>query len=206
MKTARLILVGALLFALATLMDGWAFHHLHMADIYGKDWGRLLRIQGFLPTWVVAALALALHDRTPPRRLHRSRAGLLFFGATLGGIAAEILKLVFRRQRPGEFGVYVFRPFTDHPFYNGGLGLPSSHSLVAFGAAAILARLFPRARYIWWALAWGCALTRVASGAHFLSDVMAAFLIAWPLGAWIWGWREPEVASVRRDERSPVHT
>ncbi len=198
MKATRLVLFGVLLFALATLLDPWAFHHFRMQDVYSQDWGRFLRIQGFLPTWIIAAAALALHDRTPGRRLHRSRAGLLFFGATLGGIAAELLKLVFRRQRPGELGVYVFRSFSDRPLYNGGLALPSSHALVAFGAAAVLARMFPRARWIWWGLAWGCALTRVAAHAHFLSDVTASFLIAWPLGAWIWRWRDRDL------ERAPA--
>ncbi len=201
MKTARLLFAGLALFAFASLLDAWAFHHFQMVDVYATDWGRFLRIQGFLPTWIVAATALALQDRTPGRRLHRSRAGLLFFGAAFGGIAAELLKLVLRRQRPGELGLYVFRPFSDRPLFNGGLALPSSHALVAFTAAAILARLFPRSRYVWWALAWGCALTRVAAHAHFFSDVMASFVISWAVGAWVWRWRDPTLVPEARPAR-----
>jgi undecaprenyl-diphosphatase len=55
--------------------------------------------------------------------------------------------------------------------------MPSSHALVAFAGAAALARLFPRATPIWYALAVGCGITRLLSGAHFLSDVVVGALI-----------------------------
>lgn len=150
----------------------------------------MLRVMGFLPLWLAAGGALALQDRVSWRALHRSRGALIVAGATLGGIVAELSKLVLRRGRPGEFGEYVFRPFTDRPFYSGGLGMPSSHALVAFGAAAVLARLFPRARFIWWGLAWGCGLTRVAAGAHFLSDIVVAAILGWAVGALLWRWHD----------------
>jgi membrane-associated phospholipid phosphatase len=50
---------------------------------------------------------------------------------------------------------------------------------VAFAAAATLARLFPEASILWYGLALGCALTRVASGAHFMSDVVVAALVGY---------------------------
>ncbi|PYO97559.1 MAG: hypothetical protein DMD60_06555 [Gemmatimonadetes bacterium] len=89
-------------------------------------------------------------------------------------------------ERPGlADGAHVFRPWSDHPFSTGQLGLPSSEAAVAFAAAAALARLFPEAGLLWYALALGCALTRVASGAHFMSDaVLAAFVgyvVVWML-------------------------
>lgn len=181
---AVLVLGGAIV--IGHLLDPLAFRLLRLDDIYGEDWGRMLRVMGFLPLWLAAASALALHERTPWRRIHRSRAGFLVAGATLGGIVAELAKLVFRRRRPGELGEYLFRPFADRPLSTGGLGLPSSHALVAFGAAAILARIFPRARIVWWALAWGCGLSRVAAGAHFLSDVVVAAVLGWLVGAFLW--------------------
>ena len=72
--------------------------------------------------------------------------------------------------------------------------MPSSHALVAFGAAAVLSRIYPRARIIWWGLAWGCGLSRVAAGAHFLSDVVAAAVIGWLAGWLVWRWRDPAIA------------
>lgn len=170
----------------AHLLDGFAFAHLRIDGVNDKDWGRLLRVMGFVPTWLAAAAALALHDGTPLRRLHRARAGALIFGPALGGAAAELVKLLVRRLRPGELGEYVFRPYTERPFSTGGLGMASSHAAVAFAAATVLSRIFPRAWLVWWGLGWGCAFTRVASGAHFLSDVVAAAVLGWVVGVLLW--------------------
>jgi membrane-associated phospholipid phosphatase len=172
---------GALV--LAHLLDGAAFRHVRLEHVYEEDWGRLLRVMGYVPTWLLAAAALALHERTPLRRLHRGRPALLALAPVLGGAVAELVKLAVRRLRPGELGEYVFRPYSERPFSTGGLGIASSHAAVAFAAAAVLSRLFPRAWPVWWGLAAGCALTRVAAGAHFLSDVVAAGIIGWLAGA-----------------------
>jgi len=138
---------------------------------------------GYLPFWLIAGGALLLHDR--PSRAKRGY--WLMAGATLGGAAAEVLKLLFRRARPSEDVVgYVFRAWSDHPFSTGGLGLPSSHTMVAFGAAAVLARVFPRARVLWYALAVGCAVTRVLARAHWLSDVVAAAEASLAIVAVMW--------------------
>jgi membrane-associated phospholipid phosphatase len=193
MRPRDLSLRAALLFlaaiVVAHLLDPIVFRYVRVADVNNEDWGRMLRVMGFVPLWLAASAALVLQQRTPWRRIPRSDGGLIVGGALLGGIAAELLKLIVRRRRPGELGEYVFRSFSDRPFSTGGLGLPSSHALVAFGAAAVLSRLFPRARIVWWSLAWGCAFTRVATGAHFLSDVVVAACVGWLLGALVWRWR-----------------
>lgn len=108
--------------------------------------------------------------------LESSRRGLLlFWSAALGGAVAELLKLTLRRGRPAlTDGVHVFRPWGDRPFSTAEVGLPSSEAAVAFAAAAMLARLFPEASVLWYGLALGCALSRVASGAHFMGDVVLA--------------------------------
>lgn len=165
--------------AVAHLFDGWAFRTLRVENIYGEDWGRFLRVLGFFPLWIAAGVALIVEDRDRGKRIVRGRGGLLILGAGLGGLVAELLKILFRRLRPGELGEYVFRPWSERTFSSGGLGLPSSHAMVAFGAAAILSHLFPRTWWLWWGLAWGCGLSRVAAGAHFLSDVAVAACAAW---------------------------
>jgi membrane-associated phospholipid phosphatase len=191
---ARFWVLGIVSIALAHALDPIAFAYLRIDNVYGEDWGRMLRVMGFVPLWIAAGAALMLHERTPIRRLARSRGGLIIAGSIVGGIAAELAKLVVRRRRPGELGEYVFRPFSERPLSTGGLGMPSSHALVAFGAAAVLSRIYPRARIIWWGLAWGCGLSRVASGAHFLSDVVAAAVIGWLAGWLVWRWRDPTIA------------
>jgi membrane-associated phospholipid phosphatase len=172
------------------------FHHFTYPGIYERGWGRLLRVAGYLPTWALVALALVLHEWVPrvPRILrHASRRGLLLFSsAAIAGAVAELLKLAFRRERPGlTDGVHAFRPWSDQPLSTAQLGLPSSEAAVAFAAAAMLARLFPEASALWYGLALGCALTRVASGAHFLSDVVLAALVGYVVTLILWARHPP---------------
>jgi membrane-associated phospholipid phosphatase len=179
------------LFVVAQFADQWIYHHVAYPGLYARAWWRMLRLPGYLPLWGIVAIALLLQDWEPRvRRAWRaaSRRGLLLFGsATLGGMAAEVLKLAFRRERPRlTDGVHVIRAWSDRPFSTTDFGLPSSETAVAFAAAAALARLFPGARALWYGLAVGCALTRVASGAHFMSDVLLAALVGYVTTLTIW--------------------
>ena len=186
----RFVAIAVVSLIVAHLIDGLAFQYLRYPEVNSQDWGRLLRVMGFLPTWMLAAVALALHERT------RRRALLLFFSPALSGLMGEVLKLLIRRLRPGETGEYMFRPFSERPFSSGGFGMPSSHAIVAFGAAAILSRLFPRAWPVWWLLGWGCALTRVLHGRHFVSDVVLSALVAWVVAALLWRkWGIPDAST-----------
>lgn len=184
------LLVAAVTLAAALLLDRWFFVHAYDRAVYDRDWGRMLRVMGFLPLWIAAAAVLALEDRGTPRAAVGAwyrRALLLLGGPTAAGIAGELLKLVIRRERPGAHaGASVFRSFAERPFSTAGLATPSSHAVVAFGAAFMLARLFPRAAPVWYLLAAGCALTRVMARAHFLSDVALSALLAWLVVAALW--------------------
>lgn len=193
----RLLVIALVVMIGAHLLDSWAYRHVVLDDVYGKDWGRMFRVMGFAPLWLLGSIALVLSDW--PLRLERGarsawlRGSLLLGSVAASGILGELLKLLFRRERPGAHdGAYVFRAFSDRPFYSGGLALPSSHSIVAFGAACMLARLFPRAAPVWYFLAVGCGLTRVMAHAHFVSDVAAAALVAWAVAALLWKrWGRP---------------
>lgn len=198
-RPVTVAIVGVVGIVIAHLIDPWMFGHFRMDDIYGEDWGRLLRVIGYLPLWLVLAFALWLHE--VPRSWRRPAA--LALSPAIAGIAGELLKLLLRRERPGAHeGAYYFRPFSERTFSTSGLALPSSHAVVAFGAAAILSRLFPRAWFIWWALAWGCALSRVAAGAHFFSDVVVSAIVGWFSGYLIYrlvvGGQDTFLAEMRR--------
>jgi membrane-associated phospholipid phosphatase len=190
MHWRRFLLISVVGLALAHLLDRAVFDYVRYTEVNSQDWGRMFRVMGFLPTWLLASAALAMHDRISAFRFRR--AYLLFFAPALSGLAGELLKLVIRRLRPGETGEYVFRAFSERPFSSGGLGMPSSHAVVAFGASAILSRLFPRAWPIWWLLGWGCALTRLLHVRHFLSDVVLSAIVAWLVAAALWSkWPAP---------------
>jgi membrane-associated phospholipid phosphatase len=167
---------------LATLLvDRWVYANVQNAGVYERDWGRLLRVMGFAGTWIALAAFVRLQGGAAATR----RAWLVFWSPVVAGAVAELLKLVVRRERPAlNDGLYGFRPFDDRTWNAAGLAFPSSHAAVAFGGAAMLARLFPRARWVGYTLAAGCAITRVLARAHFVSDVVAAAGLGW-LVAWL---------------------
>lgn len=165
----------------AHLGDHWAWIHLARPDVYDRDFGRMWRIFGYLPLWLIAALALWAQTRD------RRTAWLLALVPTAAGAICALLQVVLRRERPGlHDGHYYFRPFADRPFHGAEFGLPSSHAMVAFAAAWLLCRLYPRAWPIWVTMAAGCAVSRVLAQAHFLSDVTVGAIAAYFLVAVIW--------------------
>lgn len=179
--------IGIVVIMAAHLLDAWAWAHVRDPKVYERDWGRLLRSAGYLPTWLIVGIAIAAQDRGAPG--WRWRGGLMVLVPTVTGAMAEVLKLVFRRLRPGETSPdYVFRPFTENPWSNKGLGMPSSHMMVAMGAAVVLARLFPRVWWMWYLVAIGCGVTRVLASAHYASDVAVAAVIAYIVGDVLTRW------------------
>jgi len=180
-------LISAGVIAAAHLLDPWVWAHVRDPKVYERDWGRLLRSAGFLPTWLIVAIALWAHDKGLPG--WRRRGGLMVLVPTVAGALAEVLKLVLRRLRPGETAPeYVFRSFLDSPWSNKGLGMPSSHVMVAMGAAVVLARLFPRVWWMWYLIAIGCGITRMLAVAHYASDVAVAAVAAYIVGDVLTRW------------------
>lgn len=182
---------SVLLAGLATLASFWLdpliYRGLPAVPVDQHDWGRLLRITGSLVFWIPLAAAFWLDARV--RDPDRARdAWLLALGPAAAGAAAELLKLLVRRERPSlHAGEYFYRPFGDRPLDSHDLGFPSSHVTVAFGGAAVLARLNPRVAPLAYGLAAGCAITRVLTQAHFLSDAVGGALAGWAIGTWIMG-------------------
>ncbi len=179
--------LGAL--ALATCLDrpvGQALLHID-PEVQSAEWSLALRSLGFLPVWLVVALAFYLVDHST-RFTMSSRALLLVTSVVVAGGLSEVLKVLIRRLRPDATGgMFVWRPIIDDPFSTSGLGMPSGHAMVAFTAAWVLCRLFPRAAGLWISAACGCAATRVLSQAHFVRDTVLAAAIAFAVVRCIWG-------------------
>ena len=187
----RFLIIAVVAIACAHLLDATAWRSARLLSVNDKDWGRLLRSMGYLPTWGVIALGFWLQQNDHPRRTKYAWA--LVLGPALGGSLAEVLKLTIRRLRPNPDAFeYVFRPFADGPLSNRGMGMPSSHTLVAFAGATVLAQLYPRARWLWYTLAAGCAATRVLAMGHFLSDTVVAAVSGVVVSTLYWHrWVEP---------------
>ena len=181
----RFLIIAVVAIACAHLLDATAWRSARLLSVNDKDWGRLLRSMGYLPTWGVIALGFWLQQQDHPRRTKYAWA--LVLGPALGGSLAEVLKLSIRRLRPNpDVFEYVFRPFADGPLSNRGMGMPSSHVLVAFAGATVLAQLYPRARWLWYTLAAGCAATRVLAMGHFLSDTVVAAVLGVVVSTLLW--------------------
>ena len=202
-RVAVYVVVTLGCFALACVLDGWAWRAWHTGKgVERWDWYRLLRLFGWMPVWlwVSGVWLLAdwrracawLGDRPWWVRLNAaaSRAVLVVLAPALSGGLAEALKPMLRRLRPGELDAgYVFRAWWDWaggPLDGTGLGLPSGHSAVAFGAVFVLCRLLPGAWPVLIPAALGCAASRIMAGAHYLSDTVLAACLAWAVVAFLW--------------------
>ena len=144
----------------------------------------VLKESGYFFTWVIVSIALLLIDL--PKRIKggygfAKRAVFLITSALLSGLVAEILKLIIRRERPEPlfFSGGNFRGWVGAWWKSNDLGTPSSHAMVAFGAAWALCVLFPQARIIWLFLGVGCALSRMIHQAHLLGDVYIAAVLSY---------------------------
>ncbi len=154
--------------------------HERKVSMASKDWVQMLRAAGYVPTWLFIGGCVWLIDQ---RRQRVPSAGLtIILGAVFTGLAAELLKLAFGRHRPLSDGSLDWNPFLGAIYqpdpYGHALGLPSSHAAVAFGAAFVIFRLYPSAGWVAMAAAIGCGLTRLLAGAHVLSDVVVAAILA----------------------------
>jgi len=174
--------------------DRWAYARLYIPNVYDRDWAMALRAVGTLYVWIPVTLVIWLVQREQDAAAAKKRALFVIGSPILAGLLCEVMKLLIRRERPNfSHGDWAFRDWSDRTFSTAGLATPSSHTMVAFGAATMLARLYPRARWVFYVLAWGCGATRVLSHGHYLSDVTFGALLGWAVGwgIWIqWGKRE----------------
>jgi undecaprenyl-diphosphatase len=146
-------------------------------------WYQAARFVGSLWFWMAVGVVVGLARPGAWRR--RVRAGLgVLAAALLAGAAAELLKPVIGRERPLlHDGQFVFLPLTGW-LSDAGRSFPSSHAAVAFGGAWMLWRLARGGGSVWRIGAWlalgvatCCGVSRMLTGAHFLSDVIAGGMI-----------------------------
>lgn len=191
LRTLLLAFLVCLGYLVASQFDVVAYRAFEQSQTSGEDWHRLLRIMGYVPTWIVVALILGMLDWDDVKKVGFYKAmwrpGLLMLSVLLSGIAAEVLKVLIRRERPNMHDAeYAWRSWLDSPLYTGGLSTPSSHAAVAFAAAFMLCYLVPRGRILWIALAIGCGLTRVISGAHWVGDIYISAVISYFVAHLLW--------------------
>lgn len=115
---------------------------------------------------------------------HASEAGLLGGEALVDGLVVdEAAKLVFRRERP------AIKDARGH-FFEGSVSdssFPSTHSVLAWSAAAVLAGEYPSrwAQVGIYTMATGVSLTRVMGQEHFPTDVLVGSAAGWLIGHYV---------------------
>jgi undecaprenyl-diphosphatase len=171
---ARTVLVGLLLLA----VDPALLRALHTI-IPATPW--LTKVceaaEGLLSQPAVAGIVLVYVALNRSERL-RHFAVLAGTMATQG-VAVSLLKKVFSRMRPAEFGGEVL--FTGPTMHHAHSSFPGGHAAAAFALAAILAAWHPRLRLPLYIAATLMTLTRIYLDRHFFSDCF----IGAALGYWI---------------------
>ena len=102
----------------------------------------------------------------------------LISGSLGSGMMANVLKLTVHRIRPRDFDLINDATVWD-TFRHGSVGvkemqsMPSAHTATAVGLAVMLSAIYPRGRWYFIVLAILVGLQRIATSAHFPSDVCA---------------------------------
>ncbi len=188
-SAARAAILTVLVVWAASSLDRAAFQIFYLPDVREYSLFRAVKWLGTITPWLAVAVALLVADalHTPPvisssARAFRiaRRALFLLASAVSAGAVAELLKIVFRRERPlYHDGLHMLRSIGERPLHSGGLDLPSSHVAVAFGACCALAFLVPPLRFPALLLASLVAVARMLEGSHSLSGVVLAAALGW---------------------------
>jgi membrane-associated phospholipid phosphatase len=185
------------------LSPGVAAVFQHITRFGQSDW--LL-----IPTGVFTILVLGADRQRVPLMMRLAWAeigaliGYFFFAVAIAGLLTDLIKWVVGRSRPMVFladGVLAVHPFS---FGYAHASFPSGHATTVAAATVVIALIARR-----WAvpvalLAAIIAVSRVAVGAHYPSDVVAGLFIgatcAYGLAVWLAG----KGVAFRRDRSGRV--
>jgi hypothetical protein len=117
---------------------------------------------------------------------HARETGILGGEAILDSLVVEQgMKLIFLRERPAVDGAKG-KFFQTNVGWDG--SFPSSHSMIAWSSAAVLADEYPSRlnHIVIYTLATGVSLTRVLGQQHFPSDVLVGSAFGWMIGHYVY--------------------
>lgn len=152
----------------------WLHHLAESTTNFGKS-GWIL-----VSSAVVFAVGLAVYRRADLESVRRKgydwavAAAYMFLSVALSGIISNLVKRAIGRARPplfDQFGPFHFQPFSGALYES----LPSGHATTDGAIAMALAVLVPAYRTPILIIGALFALTRIAVGAHYLSDVIAGY-------------------------------
>jgi len=183
-------------FCVDAILAEWLFRYGFFTHgtgmMRGTPISRVMKLPGDM--WFIAPVVIVL---VVLKAMNWRQAVALLACAGMS-VLSELAQFIFGRARPlyrGDLmGAWDFVPFSIR---EGGNAFPSGHAMLAFATALCFARYYPR-----WALAaYACAVIvsveRVASGSHFLSDVVMSAGLAIMLSAWCLSFIEQRLVSLQ---------
>jgi membrane-associated phospholipid phosphatase len=129
---------------------------------------------------LIAPLTIAPYQRRRVQaglQVLAERAAYVFLVLVLSGLMSILIKHGLGRARPklmDQLGAFHFDLFVWDASY---ASFPSGHTITAFAVASSLALFLPRYARIVWAVALLVGMSRLALGAHFLTDVLGGAMI-----------------------------
>ncbi|MFH1059482.1 MAG: phosphatase PAP2 family protein [Pseudomonadota bacterium] len=192
-----LALVGLAAAVGLVLALGWdgpvhLFFAAHHQEAWSRAWSQAAYYAGLggLQGGLLAAIAFVAW-RAGRRPLAVNALGGV--GAVIAaGAGVQVLKHLVGRPRPRLAlpAWEYFGPTLSSDLHS----FPSGHAATSFAVAGLIAAQYPRLAAPLYGLAGAISLGRVASGSHYLSDVLGGallgLLVAWPLAASLRRWLE----------------
>jgi len=105
------------------------------------------------------------------------QAFFLFTSIAVAGLVNGLIKIVLGRPRPSQFLQGETANFLFFQFSSKMWSFPSGHTNTAFALATALGLLFPKTRYVTFPVAVLIAVSRLVTGSHYLSDLVAGAFI-----------------------------
>ncbi len=157
----------------------WINHmpHTMITDTVAKFFSLIGSI-GFI--WIVIGIVLFMKE---VRKHHMFFVPILCAGGLSYVLVEWIIKPFVGRIRPTvEMGsIIVGELKTDYSF-------PSGHATIAYAMAVVLSSYEPRLKWIFYALAFAIAVSRVYIGVHYPIDIIAGGVLGWGIGVCMrWG-------------------
>lgn len=114
-----------------------------------------------------------------------NRSLVILVSIPMGNLFAGVAKSLLGRARPDLFFTDGIYGFTFFAFSNRFLSFPSIHSCTIGAICGAFACFYPRYSTLFILVALVLAFSRVALGAHFLSDILAGVVIGVLVAQWI---------------------